>query len=192
MKRAFDLIAAGAGLFVLSPVLGIVWLAVRLTSPGPALFRHERIGKDFEPFDVLKFRTMRNDSTGANITTAGDDRITSVGRILRQYKIDELPQLINVVRGEMSIVGPRPEVKEYVDLMEAYQTVLQVRPGLTDPASLEYRHEQDLLDAQDDPKSYYTTQLLPEKVRLSVDYVHNRSFRTDIELIFQTLKALAR
>lgn len=192
MKRAFDLIAASTALVLLSPALLAIALAVRLTSPGPALFRHKRVGKDFVPFEVLKFRTMRNDVEGAQITTAGDARITTVGRFLRQYKIDELPQLINVVRGEMSIVGPRPEVKQYVDLMDDYETVLKVRPGLTDPASLSFRHEQELLDAQDDPGTYYEAVVLPEKVRLSAQYVRDRSFMGDLKLILQTLGALAR
>ena len=145
---------------------------------------------NFELFDVLKFRTMSEGSTGAQITAAGDSRITKVGAILRDYKLDELPQLINVMRGEMSIVGPRPEVQRYVELDERYKQVLRVRPGITDPASLTFRNEQELLSEQDDAEAYYTEQLLPEKVRLSVEYVETQSMRKDIELIFHTLKAI--
>ena len=129
-KRAFDLVAAGVALVVLLPVLLIIAIAVKVTSQGPVLFRHERIGVGRRPFHVLKFRTMTHGATGAAITTAGDARITSVGAFLRQYKLDELPQLLNVIRGEMSIVGPRPEVARYVELDDRYDTVLQVRPCL--------------------------------------------------------------
>lgn len=192
VKRAFDLVASGAALVVLSPVLFVIGAAVKLTSKGPVLFRHERIGVGHRPFDVLKFRTMTHGAAGAAITAAGDARITKVGAVLRQYKLDELPQLLNVLRGEMSIVGPRPEVARYVELDDRYDTVLQVRPGLTDPASLEYRHEQELLGAQSNPEQFYVDELLPEKVRLSVEYVNEQSIRGDINLILETLKALAR
>ena len=191
-KRAFDLVAAGVALVVLLPVLLIIAIAVKVTSQGPVLFRHERIGVGRRPFHVLKFRTMTHGATGAAITTAGDARITSVGAFLRQYKLDELPQLLNVIRGEMSIVGPRPEVARYVELDDRYDTVLQVRPGLTDPASLTYRHEQELLGAQASPEQFYVEELLPEKVRLSVEYVEGQSIRGDLRLIVETLKALAR
>lgn len=166
--------------------------AVRVSSPGPILYRHTRIGKDYLEFDVLKFRTMRTGLVGANITSAGDPRITTVGRFLRQYKLDELPQLLNVLRGEMSIVGPRPEVEEYVSLMSEYRSILSVRPGLTDPASLRYRHEQELLEAQDDPQRFYIDELLPEKVRLSKEYVETQSLIGDLVLIAQTLKGIVR
>lgn len=192
MKRAFDLLAASAALVALSPLLAVIAIAVKLTSPGPALFRHERIGLAHQPFEVLKFRTMTTGSSGAAITTANDARITNVGAFLRNYKLDELPQLINIVRGEMSIVGPRPEVSRYVELDDRYNIVLTARPGLTDPASLEYRHEQDLLAEQEDPERFYVEELLPEKVRLSVEYVENQSIRRDVGLILDTLKAIAQ
>ena len=192
MKRAFDVIAAGAALMFLAPALLTIAIAVKVTSRGPALFRHERIGLGFEPFDVIKFRTMATGSSGASITAADDDRITTVGRFLRQYKLDELPQLLNVLKGEMSIVGPRPEIARYVELDSRYHTLLQTRPGLTDPASLQYRDEQDLLAAQHDPEKFYIDELLPEKVRLSVDYVNNQSMRRDLQLIFETLRALTK
>lgn len=183
--------ASAAALLAGAPAFIAIAIAIKATSPGPVLFRHERVGKDFVPFDVLKFRTMRNDIEGAQITTAGDPRITKVGRVLRQYKLDELPQLVNVLRGEMSIVGPRPEVQRYVELEGGYQMVLTARPGLTDPASLTYRHEQELLEEQDDAEAFYVGELLPEKVRLSVDYVENQSFVGDLKLIAETLKAIA-
>ena len=144
-----------------------------------------------EPFMVLKFRTMSAGATGAAITAAGDSRITKVGSFLRNYKLDELPQLINVLRGEMSIVGPRPEVAKYVELDDRYEVVLQMRPGLTDPASLKFRHEQELLMQQDDPEDFYIRELLPEKVDLAIGYVTNQSMRGDLQLIFQTLRAIA-
>ena len=192
MKRVFDVIASAAALILGAPVMAAIACAVRVSSPGPILYRHTRIGKDYLEFDVLKFRTMRTGLVGANITSAGDPRITTVGRFLRQYKLDELPQLLNVLRGEMSIVGPRPEVEEYVSLMSEYRSILSVRPGLTDPASLRYRHEQELLEAQDDPQRFYIDELLPEKVRLSKEYVETQSLIGDLVLIAQTLKGIVR
>ena len=144
-----------------------------------------------KPFEVLKFRTMSTGASGAAITAAGDSRITKIGSFLRDYKLDELPQLINVIRGEMSIVGPRPEVAKYVNLDDRYALVLQVRPGLTDPASLKFRHEQELLMQQDDPEGFYVQELLPEKVNLAVHYVQNQSMRGDLQLIIKTLRAIA-
>lgn len=191
IKRIFDVVAAGAALILLAPLLVVIAILVKVTSDGPALFRHERVGLNYERFEVLKFRTMRTGSSGAEITAAGDARITKVGAVLRNYKLDELPQLINVVRGEMSIVGPRPEVAKYVELDGRYDVVLQTRPGLTDPASLKYRHEQTLLDEQDDPEIFYVQELLPQKVSLAVDYVNNQSMRGDLQLILQTLRAIA-
>ena len=192
MKRAFDIAASALALITLAPLLIALALIVKSTSSGPVLFRHERIGRSYVPFDVLKFRTMRSGNAGAQITTADDTRITPVGKILRRYKLDELPQLVNVLRGEMSIVGPRPEVSKYVEMDERYAKVLQVRPGLTDPASLKFRHEQELLAAQPDPEPFYVEELLPEKVRLSVDYVENQSMSTDLRLIGETLRALLK
>ena len=190
MKRAFDIFASAVALVVLSPALFAIALAVKLTSPGPIVFRHERLGRNRVAFDVLKFRTMTAGASGSAIKAANDSRITRIGAFLRDYKLDELPQLVNVIRGEMSIVGPRPEVSEYVELDPRYETVLSVRPGLTDPASLAYRHEQELLEEQDDPQQFYVEELLPEKVRLSVEYVENQSMRRDAELIRDTLKAI--
>ncbi len=182
---------AGTALIVSAPLLIAIAVLVKVTSPGPVIFRHERVGMNHEPFEVLKFRTMSAGSEGAEITAAGDARITKVGAVLRNYKLDELPQLINVVRGEMSIVGPRPEVAKYVDLDDRYDVVLRVRPGLTDPASLKFRHEQELLMQEADPEDFYVRELLPEKVALAVDYVSNQSMRGDLQLIFRTLRAIA-
>ena len=192
MKRVFDVFVAATSLALLLPFLLIIGIAIRVSSPGPALFRHERVGQDFSPFEVLKFRTMRSDSVGSQITSASDPRVTALGRILRQYKIDELPQLVNVLRGDMSIVGPRPEVARYVELHPEYKVVLSVQPGLTDPASLRYRHEQELLETQDDPETFYRSELLPDKIRLSVSYVESRSFVGDLKLIGKTIHAIIK
>lgn len=192
MKRVFDVVASASALLALSPLLAVIGIAVKISSPGPVLFRHVRVGQGFEEFPVLKFRTMSESSGGMQITAAGDARITPVGRLLRQYKFDELPQLVNVLRGEMSVVGPRPEVAKYVDLIDDYREVLKVRPGLTDPASLTYRHEQELLDQQSDPESYYEQELLPSKVALSLGYVRTQSFFGDLALIYKTIKAISK
>ena len=151
-KRLFDIVCAALGLLVLSPVLLVCALLVGLTSPGGVLFRQERVGKDGVPFTIYKFRSMRKDNAGLKISTSGDSRITPVGRVLRKAKLDELPQLWNVLKGDMSFVGPRPEVREYVDLYTPEQRqVLLVRPGITGMASIRYRNENDLLSASADP-----------------------------------------
>ncbi len=193
MKRLLDLVAAGAFLLVSWPVLALIALAVRVDSPGRAFFRHERIGRNGVPFDVLKFRSMAPSSGGPELTSGDDARITRIGSILRKYKIDELPQLINVLRGEMSLVGPRPEVKRYVDAYpDEYAQILRVRPGMTDPASLEFHNEQELLAEVGSPEEYYLETLLPKKLALSMSYVEEQSFVGDVRLILQTIAAIAR
>ena len=168
-KRLFDIVCAACGLVVLSPLFLITALAVGLTSPGGILFCQERIGLGGKPFIIYKFRTMRKENSGLKITASGDDRITPVGRILRKTKLDELPQLFNVLRGDMSFVGPRPEVQEYTDLYtEEQRQVFLVRPGITGVASIRYRNENDLLAASDDPNRTYIQEILPEKLRLDL------------------------
>jgi lipopolysaccharide/colanic/teichoic acid biosynthesis glycosyltransferase len=192
-KRAFDIIAALLGLILLSPLLLLVSLLIKLDSPGPALFRQERIGKGFRPFRIYKFRTMVHDGPrrGGPITFGADPRITRLGRVLRQTKIDELPQLINVLRGEMSFVGPRPEVRPYVELFrEDYEEILQVLPGITDLASVQYRDEAELLGRFENPEAAYIGHILPNKIKLAKDYVRRSSLFFDITLILKTLLKL--
>jgi lipopolysaccharide/colanic/teichoic acid biosynthesis glycosyltransferase len=192
-KRAFDIIAALLGLILLSPLLLLVSLLIKLDSPGPALFRQERIGKGFRPFRIYKFRTMVHDGPrrGGPITFGADPRITRLGRVLRQTKIDELPQLINVLRGEMSFVGPRPEVRPYVELFrEDYEEILQVLPGITDLASVQYRDEAELLGRFENPEAAYIGHILPNKIKLAKDYVKRSSLFFDITLILKTLLRL--
>ncbi len=192
-KRLFDIICAALGLIVLSPLLLVVSLLVGITSPGGVFFRQERIGKDGKPFRIFKFRSMRKDNAGLKITTGNDSRITPVGRFLRKSKIDELPQLINVLVGDMSFVGPRPEVADYVDLYTPYQRqVLQVRPGITGIASIRFRNENDLLTASDDPNRTYIEEIMPRKIRLDLEYIPHASVPYDIKLIFQTLGAVIK
>jgi lipopolysaccharide/colanic/teichoic acid biosynthesis glycosyltransferase len=194
-KRSFDLLASGAGLLVLSPVLLGVGLAVRLTSPGPALYRQERVGRRGHPFPLLKFRSMRlgADQTGPLVTGEGDPRITRLGRWLRGRKLDELPQLWNVFRGDMSLVGPRPEVARYVShYTEQQRRALEVRPGITDPATLEYRDEELLLGAVEPAarEDHYIREVMPRKLQLNLRYLARAGFWSDLGVLARTLKAL--
>lgn len=192
-KRAFDILCSFLGLTVLSPVLLVVSVLVAVTSPGGVFFRQERIGKDGKPFRIFKFRSMRKDNAGLKITTGNDSRITPVGRFLRKSKIDELPQLINVLVGDMSFVGPRPEVADYVNLYTPYQRqVLLVRPGITGLASIRFRNENDLLTASDDPNRTYVEQIMPRKIDLDLEYIPYASVFYDIKLIFQTFAVVIK
>lgn len=192
-KRAFDILCSFLGLTVLSPVLLVVSVLVAVTSPGGVFFRQERIGKDGRPFRIFKFRSMRKDNAGLKITTGNDSRITPVGRFLRKSKIDELPQLINVLVGDMSFVGPRPEVADYVNLYTPYQRqVLLVRPGITGLASIRFRNENDLLTASDDPNRTYVEQIMPRKIDLDLEYIPHASVFYDIKLIFQTFAVVIK
>jgi lipopolysaccharide/colanic/teichoic acid biosynthesis glycosyltransferase len=195
IKRTFDLMVAATALLLLSPELAIVAIAIRLTSRGPVIFRQKRMGRGFKPFQICKFRSMTADapSRGPPITAGEDPRITRVGRFLRETKIDELPQLFNVLKGEMSLVGPRPEVCRYVELFrQDYATILQVRPGITDLASIEYCDEAALLGQAQDPDREYIERVLPEKIRLAKEYVRRASFWFDLTLILRTFWALVR
>ena len=193
-KRAFDVVASLIGLVALSPVLLAAALAVKLGSPGPVLFRQRRVGRNFEPFDILKFRSMVVDAPklGAQVTAGDDPRITRVGRFLRQTKIDELPQLWNVVRGDMSLVGPRPEVPKYVEMFhDDYRTVLTVRPGITDPASVRFRDEAEILGRSPDPEAEYIGRILPEKIALAKEYIAHAGLWHDLKVICRTLWRIA-
>ena len=191
-KRLFDVIVAAAGLTVASPVMIISAIAIRAETLGPAVFRQERVGLNGATFHIHKFRTLRTGASGPMISPSHDPRITRVGRILRRTKADELPQLFDVLIGRMSIVGPRPEVPQYVDLWPAAarDTILSVRPGITDRASIEFRDEAAELAQAEDPEGYYVGSLLPRKVSLYVDYVQNRSFLGDMAIFIKTIAVL--
>ena len=193
MKRTFDFVVALLGLLLLFPLWVVVALSIRMDSPGPVFFRQERIGRGLRPFLIVKFRTMMRDAPrqGGSITFGNDPRITRVGRILRKTKIDELPQLINVLKGEMSLVGPRPEVRPYVELFrQEYEDILKVRPGITDLASLRYRNEAEVLGQSQNPEEEYVRRILPEKIRLAKEYLQGASLAVDLALIFKTLLKL--
>jgi lipopolysaccharide/colanic/teichoic acid biosynthesis glycosyltransferase len=192
-KRTFDLVLALVGLVLLSPLLLLVAFLIKVDSVGPIFFRQERMGKGFHPFRIYKFRTMVHDAPrrGGPITFGADPRITRLGRVLRRTKIDELPQLINVLRGEMSFVGPRPEVRPYVELFrDDYKEILQVLPGITDLASVQYRDEVEVLGRFEDPEAAYVGHILPEKINLAKEYIRRSSLFFDITLILKTLLRL--
>jgi lipopolysaccharide/colanic/teichoic acid biosynthesis glycosyltransferase len=193
MKRALDVLGAAVGLVACSPVLLTAAVAVRVSSPGPIIFMQERVGRGGKIFKIRKFRTMRNDTVGASVTAGQDPRITRVGRWLRSTKIDELPQLWNVLRGDMSLVGPRPEVPQYVELWptKARTMILSVRPGITDPASIEFRREAEELGRVADPERHYVEAVLPRKVELYCSYVRSRTLRGDLAILLQTLRSVA-
>lgn len=194
LKRAFDLCASAAGLAVLAPLFAACAIAIKLDSPGPVLFRQQRVGRYGKLFTIHKFRTMVNaDAKGAQVTHSGDPRITRVGRVLRNTKIDELPQLLDVLIGNMSLVGPRPEVPRYVELYPAEfkATVLSVRPGITDPASIEFRDEEKILASAEDPERYYVDIVLPRKLKLAAQYVVENTFWGDLRIIMRTLHRVA-
>ena len=194
-KRLFDLIFSSAGLLLMSPILLFCALAVKLSSSGPVFYRQVRVGKGGEDFHIFKFRTMvvDADKKGLQITSESDPRITLVGRTLRRTKLDELPQLINVLIGQMSLVGPRPEVRKYVDLYTPEQRqVLSVAPGITDPASIAYRHEGELLVAAPDPEALYINTIMPDKLRINLDYLQKQTVWTDFLIILKTFKTVLR
>lgn len=190
VKRLFDLLASGLGLLLLFPLFLLLALLVKLSSPGPVFYHGLRVGRRGRPFKMLKFRTMVADAEarGLPLTVGGDSRITGVGRFLRNAKLDELPQLWNVLKGEMSLVGPRPEAQKYVDLYtDDQRKVLEIRPGITDPASIKYRNENEILAAAVDPEKAYIANIMPDKVRLNLSYASRASVLSDLGIIFRTL-----
>ncbi len=195
VKRAFDILSSAVALLLLAPVLVVLALIVRATSSGPAFFRQERVGRGGSTFRILKFRSMRTDQApGGLLITAGDDpRITPVGRFLRKSKLDELPQLFNVLSGDMSIVGPRPEVPKYVRCYSDADRalVLSVRPGITDLASIEFRDEETLLAGHADREKAYIEEVLPKKLEYYRAYARERTFAMDLKIIFRTIAAVA-
>lgn len=188
-KRSFDIVVAGLGLLILSPLLLALSLWIRLDSPGPVLYRAPRVGRGGRPFSMLKFRSMAVGSDrGPSSTPDGDPRITRAGRFLRSLKLDEFPQLINVVRGEMSLVGPRPQIQWVVDsYSEKDRRILDVRPGITDLASLRFHNEGELLAGATNPDRVYLETIHPEKMRLSIQYVESRTFWLDLTIIAKTV-----
>jgi lipopolysaccharide/colanic/teichoic acid biosynthesis glycosyltransferase len=190
-KRSFDIIMSGLGMFCLSPLLLLLSLAIILNSGFPVFYFQERIGKGGHAFKLIKFRTMRTNSKGLQITLDKDPRITGIGSVLRKYKLDELPQLLNIFFGQMSFVGPRPEVRKYVELYTAEEKkIISIKPGLTGLDSLNYSQESELLKNTIDPEHTYITEILPEKIKLNLVYLEKRSFGYDISIILATIKKI--
>ena len=193
MKRLFDIIASGCGLLILSPVFLVVAIWIKLDSEGPVFYRQVRVGRHNKDFRIYKFRSMRVGADKGSLVTIGgrDPRVTHSGYFIRKFKIDELPQLINVFIGDMSLVGPRPEVRHYVDYWTPEQMrVLDVRPGITDPASIKFRNENELMEQAENPEDYYIHTIMPDKLSINLEYVKNNSFMDDVTIIFKTLSKI--
>ncbi|MDA3912013.1 MAG: sugar transferase [Bacteroidales bacterium] len=191
MKRIFDIIVSFIGLLILLPFLLILALAIILDSKGGVFYRQLRVGKNGKPFRIFKFRSMRSGSDKKGLLTVGnaDMRITKVGKFIRKYKLDEFAQLINVLTGDMSLVGPRPEVPKYVDMYTTEQKeVLKVKPGITDYASIEYSDENELLAKSENPEKTYIEEIMPAKLALNKKYIENISLKTDIQIIWMTFR----
>ena len=189
MKRLFDIVASGCGLIILSPLFVILAIWIKLDSTGPVFYRQVRVGRHNKDFKIFKFRSMRVGADKQGLITVGgrDPRVTRSGYFIRKYKLDEFPQLINVFVGDMSLVGPRPEVRKYVDMYtEEQMRVLDVRPGITDLASIRYRNENELLEKAENPDQYYIDVIMQDKLAINLEYVANHSFWYDIKLIFKT------
>lgn len=193
MKRLFDIIASLCGLICLSPLFLVLSIWIKLDSKGPVFYRQVRVGRNNKDFRIFKFRSMRVGADKGSLVTIGgrDPRVTRSGYFIRKFKFDELPQLINVVKGDMSLVGPRPEVRHYVNYWtEDQMRVLSVRPGITDPASIKFRNENELMEKAEDPENYYIHVIMQEKIKLYLEYVENANFWYDVKLIFNTFKVI--
>lgn len=193
MKRLFDVTASFFGLLFLSPVFLVMAIWIKLDSQGPVFYKQVRVGRDGKDFELYKFRSMRVGSDKKGLLTVGgrDPRVTPSGYFIRKYKLDEFPQLINVLKGDMSLVGPRPEVRRYVDLYTpAQMRVLSVRPGITDMASIRYRNENELLEQAENPEQFYIDVIMQDKLSINLEYVDKGSFIFDIKMIFSTLKEI--
>lgn len=187
-KRAFDIVFSLIGLLILSPVLALTGLCVRLSSRGPALFRQERTGRYGKPFTIYKFRTMVLNHGGSSVSVKGESRITRLGSVLRKLKIDELPELWNILIGDMSFVGPRPDMPEYASRLQGEQRkILSVRPGITSPASLKYAREEEILSTVSDPLKHFDEVIWPDKMEMNLRYVRSRTFIGDLILIIRTV-----
>lgn len=190
IKRIFDITASGLGIIVLSPILIVIALIIKKESDGPVFFKQIRVGEKGKNFEILKYRTMVVDAEklGRQITVGNDNRITKIGGFLRKYKLDELPQLINVFKGDMSLVGPRPEVPRYVEMYnEEQRKVLDVKPGITDLASIRYRDENELLGTAEDPDDMYINTIMPDKLALNLEYINKSNVFFDIYIILKTI-----
>lgn len=190
IKRIFDIVCSGLGLIILSPFLLFIAIRIKMDSDGPVFFKQIRVGEKGREFKILKFRTMVVDAEklGRQITVGNDSRITKIGAFLRKYKIDELPQLINVFKGDMSLVGPRPEVPRYVNMYtEEQRRVLDVKPGITDLASIRYRDENELLGQAENPDEFYINTIMPDKLALNVEYINKSNIFLDIYIILKTI-----
>ena len=195
MTRLFDILFSFFGLFILSPFFVIIWLIIVLTSRGGGFYTQNRVGKDGANFSLYKFRSMRKDADKGSLITVGgrDPRITKIGYFIRKFKIDELPQLFNVLKGDMSLVGPRPEVRKYVDLYtDEQKKVLSIRPGITDYASIEYVDENEILGKSDNPDEVYVSQIMPDKIKLNMKYIENKSVKEYFKIIFLTVFKIFR
>lgn len=195
MKRIFDIVMSGLGLICLSPLFLVLAVWIKSDSAGPVFYRQIRVGRGNKDFRLFKFRSMRPDSDKLGLITVGghDPRVTRSGYYIRKYKLDEFPQLINVFVGDMSLVGPRPEVRKYVDLYTPEQLrVLNVRPGITSLASIRYRNENEILAKAEDPDKAYVEQIMPDKIAIDLEYVENASLTNDIKLIFKTFGEIIR
>jgi lipopolysaccharide/colanic/teichoic acid biosynthesis glycosyltransferase len=193
LKRSFDIISSGVGLLIISPILLMVSLAIALSSKGGVFYKQSRVGLNGAHFNILKFRTMFTGSDKKGLLTVGDrdPRVTPIGYYLRKYKLDELPQLINVLIGDMSLVGPRPEVSKYVDLYsEEDRMVLSIKPGITDYASIYFRNENEILNSSTDPEKKYIEEVMPLKLELNKKYIEEKGLMTDLKIIFMTLKSI--
>ena len=195
IKRCFDIVFSFLGIFFLSPVFILIAIAVAIDSRGGVFYKQRRVGKDNVDFFIFKYRTMFTDSDKKGLLTVGnrDSRITRVGYFLRKFKLDELPQLFNVLEGDMSFVGPRPEVRKYVDMYNAEQKkVLTVKPGITDYASIEYSNENEILAKSSNPEQSYTIEVMPHKLRLNLIYINEQGLFTDLKIIFKTIGKILR
>lgn len=195
MIRFFDILFSFIGLIILSPIFVIIWLIIVLTSRGGGFYTQIRVGKNGKDFALYKFRSMRKNADKGSLITVGgrDPRITKIGYFIRKFKIDELPQLFNVLKGDMSLVGPRPEVRKYVDLYtDEQKKVLSIRPGITDYASIEYVDENEILGKSDNPDEVYVSQIMPDKIKLNMKYIENKSVKEYFKIIFLTVFKIFR
>ena len=188
IKRLFDIFGSLVGLLFIIPVFLIIAILIKIKMPGPIFFLQERIGRNGKPFIIYKFRSMVVNHEGNSVSIKGESRITSLGAKLRKYKLDELPELFNILKGDMSFVGPRPDVAEYTNRLVGEETkILNLRPGLTGPASIKYVNEEELLASVPDPQRYFDEVLWPDKVRINLSYYYNSSFLKDLQIIIKTL-----
>lgn len=193
LKRFFDLILSFIGLLIIVPILFLITILIKISSSGPVFYKQVRVGKNNKDFKIFKFRTMHLNADKKGLLTVGgrDPRVTSIGYYLRKFKLDELPQLINVFKGDMSFVGPRPEVRQFVNLYsEIQKKVLNVKPGITDLASIEFRNENEILSKEEDPNQYYIDYIMPKKLEINLKYINQRNLLKDFVVIIKTIKVI--